>query len=56
MAKKVVIDPEDFDKLVQFVTNQSVPFHNLKPAAEVDYILRNITVMDIQILSKKETE
>ena len=55
MAKQVVISPENFDKLVHYVTNQPIPnLHNLKQVVEVASILQNAVVMDIQILPKEE--
>jgi uncharacterized iron-regulated protein len=49
MAKKVVIEVEDYNKLVSYITSQPVPFVLAAQAAEVDTILRRSILMDIEI-------
>jgi len=49
MAQKVVLDPEGFEKVVAFVTDQKVSFNHLKRAADVAAILSSAQQMDITI-------
>ena len=56
MAKKVVIEPEDYEKLVKYIASQSVPFQNVSAAAEVDAILRKSVLMEIEIKEEKAPE
>ena len=50
MAKKVVLEVEDFNKLVSYISSQPVPFQNVNNAAEVDSILRKAVLMDIKMV------
>jgi 3-methyladenine DNA glycosylase/8-oxoguanine DNA glycosylase len=47
MAQKVVLDPEKFEKVVSFVTDQKVSINHLKRATEVVQILSGAQLMDI---------
>jgi hypothetical protein len=44
--KNVIIDPEDFKMIVEFITSQSMPFEK---AIELNNILINIKIVDIEI-------
>lgn len=53
MAKKIVIDPEDFDKLVWYVTTRVVRFNEAQQAVDITAIIRRVTLMDIEIKEKE---
>ena len=52
MTKKVVIDPEDFEKLVLYITRQPVNFQYADKAGEVKAIIARAQIMDIDIKEK----
>jgi hypothetical protein len=54
MAKKAVMEVDDFNLLVGFITKQSVPFHNAAIAVEVNAALNRATLMDIEIKQPEE--
>ena len=47
--KKIVIDPADFSKIVQYIHFQPVSFQYLNKAMEVKSIIERATVMDIEM-------
>jgi hypothetical protein len=47
--KKVVIEPVDFKKIVEFLTSLSIPFLQVAKAAEVSEILKRVQIMDVEI-------
>jgi hypothetical protein len=49
MAKKVVIDPVDFDKIAAFITMRPVAFNDAAKAAEIAEIFKRVQVMEIEI-------
>jgi hypothetical protein len=53
MAKKVVIEPADFDKLVVYITNQPVRFNSAAQAVEINEIFKRVQMMDIELKKKK---
>jgi hypothetical protein len=55
MAKKVVLDPEGFEKVVAFVTDQKVKFNHLKRATDVAAILGSAVQMDITYTTPEST-
>ena len=56
MAQKVVLDPEGFEKVVAFVTDQKVTFNHLKRAMEVAAILNEAVSMDITTITPAAEE
>ena len=54
MAQKVVLDPEGFAKVVEFVTDQKVSFNHLKTAMNVAAILNEAVTMDITTIPAPE--
>jgi hypothetical protein len=49
MAKKIVINPQDFEKIIQYITEQPVHFGNAKKAVEIQAILTSVQLMDIEV-------
>jgi hypothetical protein len=56
MAKKVVIEPEDYEKLVKYIASQSVPFQSVTVAAEVSSILKKSILMEIELKEEPKPE
>jgi hypothetical protein len=49
MTRKVVIAPEDFAQIQEYISSLPVPFAMAEQAAEVKKALKNIQLMDIEI-------
>jgi hypothetical protein len=43
--KKVIIDPVDFKKIVDFITTQSIPFFQ---AVELNEVLKSVQIVEIK--------
>jgi hypothetical protein len=57
MEKKVVLSPEDFDKIVRYVTNIPVHFNTAVMAVEMQEIFKRVKLMNItenNLLPKKD--
>jgi hypothetical protein len=48
--KKVIIEPIDFKKIVEFLFSLSIPFSQVAKAAEVNEILKRVQIMDVEIM------
>ena len=55
MANKVVVDPDQWSKLVDYITSKPLTFYEAKKAVEVDQILRTATMMDITVVAPETT-
>ena len=51
MAKKVVVDPDQRNKVVDYITSKPLNFYDAQKAVEVNQILREATMMDIQVVA-----
>jgi hypothetical protein len=51
--KKVIIDLEDFNKISNYITTQSIPFSNAKKASEIADILKNVIVAEVEEKQKE---
>jgi hypothetical protein len=49
MTRKVVIAPEDFARIQDFINSMPVPFAMVEQASEVKKAMKNIQLMDIEI-------
>jgi hypothetical protein len=47
MAKKVVMDPADFEKLVNYITSQTVNYAGLEKALEIKKIMLGVKLVDL---------
>jgi hypothetical protein len=45
--KKVIIDPEEFKKIVEFIASQSMLFEK---AVELNNILVNVKIMEVETI------
>jgi len=55
MAQKVVLGVEEFGEVVDFINNQTVPFHNLGRGMKIAGILRGAQTMEITVLPSTPT-
>ena len=46
--QKVVIEVEDFNKIVQYITTQPVAFRSAQKAVEIDEILKRVKVGEVK--------
>jgi molybdopterin-binding protein len=56
MSKIVALEIPAFEKLVSFITEQSVSFSALAKAVEVANIIKSARVIDVEIKESEETE
>lgn len=54
MAKKVVIEPNDFKKIVDYLTSLPVPFQALEKAVEIKSILLKIRIMELEMKTQEQ--
>jgi hypothetical protein len=52
--KKVVLDPEDFEKLVVYVSSIPVNFKYASKAVEIQEVIKKAQVMNLEMIEKKE--
>jgi hypothetical protein len=48
MAQKIIIDPTDFAKIIDFFRNNPVSFAMIEQAAEIKIILRKAQVINFE--------
>ena len=56
MALKVVLDPEDWKKILIHITRYPVPFQDVDKAAEVKAAIQKAETMDVNIQEKITTK
>jgi hypothetical protein len=53
MPKKVIMDPEDFSKLVDYIIHQPVRFEQAGKAVEIKATIEKAVLMEIEIKEEK---
>jgi hypothetical protein len=54
--KKVTLNPEDYQKIVNYIVSMLVPFHKANEAAEIGKLLNAVEIMEIEqkeVITKK---
>jgi hypothetical protein len=46
--KKVTLNPEDYQKIVNYIVSMAVPFQRANEAAEIGKILNEAVIMEIE--------
>jgi len=54
MGRKVVVNPEDFNKIVDYIVNQPISFINASKAVEINEIIQNVQIFDIEFNTEKD--
>jgi hypothetical protein len=54
--KKVIIDPADFKKIVEFLTSQNIPFTQAAKAVEISEILKRVQIIEVSQKENIESE
>jgi hypothetical protein len=52
--KKVILELEDFNKIVNYITTQSIPFINAPKAVEITEILKKVRVAEVEEKTKED--
>jgi hypothetical protein len=54
--KKAVLEIEDFNKIVNYIITQTIPFQNARKAVEIEEVLKRTKIAEVTEVEEKSPE